>query len=302
MERDEMLRQYALLCDRMPDGNDLAEMERMRGVWYRTKSYRSGTLLEIEAYPLLPAPALREVRRRKATSEAQARLNQRNAEKRLLRLAEANFGESDYYFTGTIEGPDLPDWRTMQRLARAFLRRWNRARKKAGLENGKYIYVIEGHDDGDRKKRLHWHALLEGGLDRAEIKRLWSHGRARVDELDTRRPEGLAPLMKYLSKGPQGKKRWAGSRNLKKPAVSWADRKISARTARKIAEEKAGSGAALEALYPGHEVIDIEVRTNPYVPGCYIYARMRRSKVYGHAGRNDNESDRVADRTGQKGR
>ena len=276
MERDELLRKYALLSDTLPDGEALAEMERMRGVWYRTKSYRSGSLLEIEAYPLLPAFQRETLRRVKPTSEAQARLNQRNAEKRLLRLAEANFMAADYYFTGTIEGPDLPDWKAMQRLARAFLRRWNRARKKAGLENGKYIYVIEGHDDGDRKKRLHWHALLEGGLDRAEIKRLWNLGRARVDELDARGPEGLAPLVKYLSKGPQGKKRWAGSRNLKGPDISWADRKISARTARRIADERAASSAALEKLYPGHEVIDVEVRTNPYVPGCYIYARLRR--------------------------
>lgn len=286
MEREDMLRRYALLSDRLPDGDDLAAMEQMRGVWYRTKSYRSGTLLEIEAYPLLPVHMTEGLRRAKPTSEAQKKLNQRNAEKRLLRLAEKNFGESDYYFTGTIEGPDLPDWKAMQRLARAFIRRWNRARRRAGLENGKYIYVIEGHDEDDRKKRLHWHALLEGGLDRAEIKRLWSHGRARVDELDARGPEGLMPLMRYMIKAPQGKRRWAASKNLKGPDISWADRKISARTARRIAEEKAGSSAALEKLYPGHEVIDIEVRTNPYVPGCYIYARMRKTggMRHGHAG------------------
>ena len=276
MERDAMLRQYALLCDRLPDGIALAEMDEMRGAWYRTKSWRSGTLLEIEAYPLLPPREKERVRAMKPSTEAQRKLNQRNAEKRLLRLAEANFTEKDFYFTGTIEGPDLPDWRAMQKLAQAFIRRWNRARAKAGLENGKYIYVIEGHDDGDRKKRLHWHALLEGGLSREQIKALWNKGRARVDELDARGKEGLAPLMAYLSKGPQGKKRWASSRNLKKPAVSWADRKINGRAAKRIAEEKATSSAALEKLYPGHEVIDIEVRTNPYIPGCYIYARMRK--------------------------
>lgn len=276
MDRDEIMRRYALLCDRLPDQLALMEMESMRGVWYRTKSIRSGSLLEIEAYPLLPTRQLERVRRIAPTSEAQARLNQRNAEKRLIRLAEANFGESDYYFTGTIEGPDLPDWRSMQRLARNFIRRWNRAREKAGLQAGKYIYVIEGHDDGDRKKRLHWHALLEGGLDRATIKALWAHGRARVDELDTKGPEGLVPLAKYMIKGPQGKRRWAASKNLKKPSVSWADRKISARTARRIADERAASAAALEKLYPGYEVADVEVRSNPYMPGCYIYARLRK--------------------------
>lgn len=271
-----MLRRYAVLCDRLPDGEALDELERMRGVYYRTKSYRSGSLLEIEAYPLLPTFQRERVRRMKPTCEAQAKLNQRNAEKRLIRLAEANFGESDYYFTGTIEGPDLPNWKAMQKLVRAFVRRWNRARRKAGLEPGKYIYVLEGHEDGDRRKRLHWHALLEGGLSRAEIKAQWAHGRSRVDELDARGPEGLIPLAKYLCKSPQGKRRWAASRNLKKPATSWADRKINARAARRIADERAASSAALETLYPGHEVLEIEARTNPYIPGCYIYARMRR--------------------------
>lgn len=278
MERDELLRRYAVLCDRLPEGEALDELERMRGVYYRTKSYRSGSLLEIEAYPLLPAFQREQVRRMNPTSEAQARLNQRNAEKRLIRLAEANFGEKDYYFTGTIEGPDLPDWKAMQKLARNFIRRWNRARQKAGLGMGKYIYVLEGHEEGDRRKRLHWHALLEGGLGRAEIKALWAHGRSRVDELDARGPEGLIPLAKYLCKNPQGKRRWAASKNLKKPLVSWADRKISARAARQIADERAASSAALEKLYPGHEVLEVEVRTNPYIPGCYIYARMRRKE------------------------
>lgn len=276
MERDGMLRQWDLLSDRLPDGAALAEMERERGAWYRTRSIRSGSLLEIEAYPLQPMRVRERLAAAKPTSAAQARLNRRNAERRLLRLAETNFGPNDFYFTGTIEGPDLPDWKAMQRLARAFLRRWNRARAKAGLGNGKYIYVIEGHDEGDRRKRLHWHALLEGGIDRETIKALWNRGRARVDELDPRGPEGLAPLIRYLSKGPQGARRWAASKGLKKPAISWADRKISARAARRIAEDGAARSAALEKLYPEHEVIDVEVRTNPFVPGCYIYARMRR--------------------------
>lgn len=290
MERDELLRRYAVLCDRLPDGDALAELERMRGVYYRTKSYRSGSLLEIEAYPLLPHPRREQVRRLQPSREAQQRLNQRNAEKKLIRLVEANFGASDFYFTGTIEGPDLPNWESMQRLVRAFIRRWNRARIKAGLEPGKYIYVLEGHEDGDRRKRLHWHGLLEGGLDRMAIKALWDKGRSRCDELDTSGPDGLIPLSKYLLKNPQGKRRWAASRNLKKPAVSWADRKINARAARRIADERAASSAALEKLYPGHEVLDVEVRTNPYVPGCYIYARMRRKGDAGQCAKRRSRS------------
>lgn len=278
MERDELLRRYAVLCDKMPDEDALAQLEKMRGVYYRTKSYRAGSLLDIEAYPLLPVAQREHVRSTKPTREAQQKLNQRNAEKRLIRLVEANFTEKDFYFTGTLEGPDLPNWEAMQKLVRNFIKRWNRARTRAGLEQGKYIYVLEGHDDGDRKKRLHWHALLEGGLPREQVKALWDKGRSRCDELDPRGPEGLIPVTKYLMKNPQGKRRWAASRNLAKPAISWADRKINARMARRIADERAASSAALEKLYPGYEAMEIEVRTNPYVQGCYIYARMRRKE------------------------
>lgn len=274
---DGMLRQYELLCEGTPDAGDLAAMDQMRGVWYRTRTIRSGAMLEVEAYPMMPERRARAVRRMQPTSEAQRRVNQRHAERRMLRLAEANFGPSDYYFTGTIEGPDLPDVESMQRLVRLFLRRVNDLRRRRGLGNCKYIYVLEGHDAGDRRRRLHWHALIEGGIDRQELKRLWGHGRARCDELDTAGPQGLAPLVRYLSKAPQGKKRWARSRNLREPRESVAERKINARAARRIADDsQAVRAAQLERLYPGYEYMESEARVNPFVPGCYIYAMMRR--------------------------
>ncbi|MBR4442535.1 MAG: hypothetical protein IKS52_04615 [Clostridia bacterium] len=275
---DEMLRQYDLLCERVPGADELAAMDQMRGVWYKTQTIRSGALLEVEAFPMLPAHQARAVRRLKPTSQAQARVNQRNAEKRMLRLAEANFTEADYYFTGTIEGPDLPDWKSMQKLVRKFIRKMNDLRRAKGMKNAKYIYVLEGHEDGDRRKRLHWHALLEGGLTREELKTLWEHGCARVDELDMSRPGGLRPLMSYLSKGPQGNHRWACSKGLKQPRVTATTRKINARKAWRIAESGQAAQAALEKLYPGYEYVDSEVRTNPFVPGCYIYAMMRKKE------------------------
>ena len=273
---DEALRQYELLCDHAPAADELAAMERTRGVWYRTRSIRSGSLLEIQSYPMTGARAARSARRLQPSTEAMKRLNARNAERKLMRLAETNFGKRDYYFTGTIEGPDLPDVDAMQELVVNFIRRLNYLRRKLGLKNSKYIYVLEGHDDGDRKKRLHWHALIEGGVSREQIKALWTHGRARVDELDARGAQGLIPLARYLSKAPQGKKRWARSRNLKEPVESVAERKISSRTAYRIAEGAAERTRALEKLYPGYEVIESEARTNPFLPGCYIYAMMRR--------------------------
>lgn len=282
---DAMLRQYDLLCEKAPGADELAAMDQMRGVWYRTRTIRSGAMLEVEAYPVTPAHQARAVRCMQPTGEAQARVNRRNAEKKMLRLAEANFGPQDFYFTGTIEGDDLPDWKAMQALARKYIRRMNDLRHAKGLKSAKYIYVLEGHESGDRRKRLHWHALIEGGLTREELKALWAYGRARVDELDTSGPQGLTPLVRYLCKAPQGYHRWACSKGLKQPRATVAERKISARAARKIADDsRMTRAAALEKIYPGYEYVDSEVRTNPVVPGCYIYARMRRADAGQKAG------------------
>ena len=51
-----------------------------------------------------------------------------------------------------------------------FIKRINRRRKKAGLENAKYIYILAM----DGYKRPHFHILLSGdGVDRDELEELW---------------------------------------------------------------------------------------------------------------------------------
>ena len=278
MNEDAIRERYELLCDSVNQEEAAAAADRIRGGYYRTRSIRSGSLLEVQAYPMPARREARALRNMNVSSEAQKKLNQRNAERKLVRLAEANFTEADYYFTGTLEGPQLPDIDGMQALVRAFIRRWRRARAKAGLSKGKYIYVIEGYEEGDRKKRLHFHALMEGGIDRAEIKRMWERGRSSCDELDPRGNEGLIPLARYLSKDPRGKRRWAASKGLKQPEVRIADRKLSARAAKRVAQDVAGRAAALEKIYQGYELIDCEVRSNPYIAGVFVYAVLRRKE------------------------
>lgn len=275
---DAMLEQYEILCDRALDGEGLNAMERARGGFYRTRSIRSGSLLEVEAYPILPKWTAAAVKRLSATPEAIRRNNARRAEKKLTRLIEANFGDGDWFFTGTVEGPDLPTLNGMQARVKRFLRRVNYERRKRGLENARYVYVIEGWEEGSRQKRLHAHMILDGGLDRLTLRRIWGAGRTKVDELDPAGYGGLTALAKYLIKDPRGRKRWAASVGLKKPVETVADRKISDKAAWRIAESPAGAAAALEKLYPGYEHVETEVRGNPYVPGAYIYAVMRKRR------------------------
>ena len=275
---------WALLSDRGSD--DLTEADRLRGGYYRTRTIRSGDMLEIEAYPMLPRRQLAELRRQKPSTDAQKRLNRRNAEKRFRRLAEINFRDhEDYFFTGTVESPpgaSLPTLDQVDRILGNYVRRVNRLRKKRGLRNAKYLAVIEGWEEGARMKRLHVHMLLEGGLDRDTVEKLWNAGvRVKCERLIK---SMLDQLCQYLLKDPRGRKRWKYSKgNLRQPVVRIAERKISSAAAWRIASDVGGRAAALERLYPGYRIdapegMDaVEVRTNPYVPGVFISARMRRA-------------------------
>lgn len=295
--------QYEMLCDREDQGENVSAADRIRGGYYRTKSMRSGDLLEVMAYPMPGMKAERSVRRMRPTSDAMKALNEKNAQRRMIRLVETNFGETDFYFTGTIEG-NLPTVGEAAAIMKAFIRRWKRARVKQGLTSHKYIYVIEGHEEGDRKRRVHLHAILEGGLDRREVKRLWDRGRSRCDELDKGGNGGLVPLARYLCKDPRGKRRWSESKGLKQPKVTVAERKVSARTVGKLAGDVLGRAAALERLYPDYRLVDCEVKSNPYVAGCWVYAVMRRGNDADHGnGRPAHRGGRakMADRVGRIG-
>ena len=241
-ERDELLEKYALLCDREPDGEALTALERARG-WYRTRATWSGAMLEVEAYPMLPQGRRGRIRRMQPTPEAMQRLNRRNAERTFRRLAEINFrDEQDYFFTGTIEagqGESLPTLEQVERIFDRYVRRINRARKKRGLENAKYMAVFEGWEDGSRRTRLHVHVLMEGGLDRDTVENLWGGARAECRRLVHAQ---LDRLCGYLQKGPRGKKRWKRSKgNLKPPRETYADRKMNARAAWRICSASAAS-------------------------------------------------------------
>lgn len=275
-EKRDNLRQWELLCDEMPNEAALTAMEKNSG-FYRTRTIRSGELLEVEVYPVIPQRQIREALSRKGvTREAQRRQNQKNAEKRCVRLIETNFGKEDWFFSATIAGEQLPTLDEMQKIMQGFIRRVNYRRKQAGMENARYIYVIEGYEEGSKQKRLHVHCVMDGGLDAATIETIWGRGRCKCDRLKPDEYGGLGDLARYMVKDPRGRKRWRASKNLKQPIITTADRKVSARAAKRIAEDTAGRAAALEKLYEGYEHQETDVRTNPFIPGCYIYAVMRK--------------------------
>ena len=204
-----------------------AEMERwMKEGWvnclYRTSTYKSTntesntTLLESMVYPSFKFKAdMPKTEKKRETSPSQSNLNDKNARRYLIRLANINFGKGDIWATFGWNNGLLPEtYEDAKKDVVNFIRRINRKRKKLGLENAKYIYIIAFEE----YTRPHFHLLISGGIDRDELERMWG----KCDRPNTRNisPDEnflLTGLATYITQNPHGTKRWCPSKNLKKP-------------------------------------------------------------------------------------
>lgn len=269
-----------------------------------THTIKAGNSLEVYACPVtkLDSGARRERRRRK-TSTAQALVNQRNAQLRFMRLAEANFTPRDYVVTLTwanpAEDPGLVNLRDMQRAYDAagvpwemedahrawknYLNRVKRLERKRGGDpkEVKYICVIESGKEppcGGLPPRYHIHGIIHApSLLHEEIKALWPFGFERCDRFG-KEYDGAMRLARYLTKQKRYERRWSHSRNLKEPVETVSYRKVSRRRAARIAADVMRDGRTiLEKLYPGYRIVEgPRVRYSDYAAGAYIYARMYR--------------------------
>lgn len=294
---------YEILFDKAEGEYNAAEVGGIR-----TRSTRAGESLEIEAYPIVRIDdGARRERQKRKSSRWQEEINMRNARKRMRRLAEHNFDERDYMWTGTYAYPAYApgfanyedvlaemqengcpeDDREVRRDMKNFLRRIKRRVKAMGGDEKevKYIYVIESTrepKDGDPRPlpaHYHIHAILHApGLSREELEKLWSKGYSNTKLLDFSR-NGLAALTRYLTKQRRCMRRWERSRNLREPEERISNRKISRRRAMQIAADVQYRGKEIfESLYPGYRLEEAEVRYSDFVAGAYIYARMRRRR------------------------
>ena len=270
---------YEVLFDRKSDPQiDLQHGHVSR---YRTKTVDAGPMRYIEIYPILRAweGAGRARKKRQGPSQAQRNLNERNARKKIEWLFNENFGENDIFATLTFaeaveEGDALKAVQKLVRKARDYMRR-DTSREGAVL---KYIYVIEGKVGADEVERFHVHMVVSG-VSRDTLENLWEHGRANTRRLqpDKNQYTGLA---RYMTKQKAFRRRWNCSKNLRRPRETVADHKISRRRVEKLAAETQYAAKEIfERLNPGFWLVEQpEIKVSDYVPGAYIYARMRRKE------------------------
>lgn len=274
---------YELLYTQLFEDTAEEQFENLRNreiAAYRTKTIKSGPILECEIFPLWKtSQAAKRAAKAAKSRMAQINLNDRNARKTLTRKINANFTRKDIWFTGTFEDAQLP--KTMedaQRLVKNYIERLKYRRKKLGLPSLRYVYVIEHREESKKEGkavRYHVHIVMSGDLDRDLVESLWTYGARR--EAHRLQPDefGLEGLARYMTKTKAGQRRWGASTGLKKPKITTADHKIKRRHAEKLARNETDAREYFQKLYPGYVFTSMEVLKSEHVSGTYIYTKMR---------------------------
>ena len=256
---------------------------RVGTMGYRTATTKAGTRLEAEIYPIFGRQKETQLREKKRnrTPERVKEQNMIRSKRRLVLMLENNFDYwKDVAVTLTYAEKDV----TLKRCRadiRNFILRVRRERKARGLADMKWILAI-GYDE---QQQIHAHMVLNGGIDRTDLERIWGHGYANTYALQTY-GKGLQGIGNYLYKQNESAKRkglrenvkcWSGSRNLKKPKERVSDSKFSKARIKNIAYDFENEAKAItERTYPGYTLEECRVYYSDMIDGVYIRCVMRR--------------------------
>jgi hypothetical protein len=239
--------------------------------WYRETRFECGDYMDVNIYPVYTKTPYKR-KKAKPTSETQQRINDKNAEQNLIRIANANFTEEDMKVELTYRKETRPQtYEESQRELANFLRRVKRAREKKGLPELKFIGVTE---TGKEQLNPHHHLIMSGGMDQNEISELWGRGYTRTSGLIFDE-NGIATLIGYMLKQLReftGKKKYTRSRNLVIPQAKQRDNRLSKKQVKELAKDTE-CRAEYEKLYEGYNLSQAKVVYNESNGGVYIYAR-----------------------------
>lgn len=250
---------------------------------YIVKTITSGKMRECEIYPVWPnRAAVPKVEKSKSRIEQQ-NLNNKNAQKKVVRLVNANFDKKDIMITLTYDDDYIPTEEQARKDIRNYFDRIRRYRKKKELSELKYIYVIEymtkEEQEQTKKIRIHHHVIMSG-MDRDDAERIW--GKGRSTECRRLKPDdfGLEGLAKYITKAPkEGTRRWGASLNLTKPVETKNRTRLTKRKVEKLVLDENGMCEMFGKLYEGYVLNDFTTYLSNFVAGYYIYAKFRKENI-----------------------
>lgn len=247
---------------------------------YREKKIYSGSILEVEIYPISERDKKKPRKaKQKLSTPKQKNLNDKNARKHLNRLLNTNFTDKDLSLTLTYDQKNYPkSEEEAKKDVVNFLRRVRYHCKKNNLPPPKYIAVIEYKDPEKYKKgiRIHHHIVISGDINRDDIEKIWKKGRANADRLKADE-YGYEALARYITKDPKGSKRWTQSKNLKQPKVRVNDHKYRKRKVEKIASNPEDR-IEFEKMYQGYTFTKCNVVHNE-MTGIHLYIKFRNYKT-----------------------
>lgn len=232
---------------------------------------------------------IKGTRRQALTPEKIRRQNEKNRERCLRQLLNANFADGDLRIDLTYDDKYLPDSRRQAKKdLRNYLDRLRRLFKKRGAEL-RYIKVTGGGREKERGPgltRLHHHVIVggaDGKVSRDEIENLWKRGRGESRRLRAER-DGYTGLAKYLLRHKKDCEKnepvYKPSQNLKPPIETRNDSKFSERDIRKLerAHREGTLKEEFEKLYRGWECVAAEVSVSDVSGWLNFYAKLRRKE------------------------
>lgn len=248
------------------------------GCSYITKTIDSGVIREVETYPIYLKREMPSEWKVKESKEAKKKLNNKNAQKSLIRKINSNFKNGDYHFIFNYSEGNLPnDHKEAKKDMQNLIRRLKRIINKLGLEELKYIYITE-HSEGTKGIRCHHHVIMNSVLSREVIEETWKLGKRTKSSILAGDELHLTGLAIYLSKDPKGKKRWCCSKNLKEPKITRSHSKFTKKKINNMTRYQDYIKYEMEKVNPGYVFIDHRIYINEHNGKPYIYARMRKIK------------------------
>lgn len=274
----------------------------------RERQTRSGKLLEADFFPVTrDGRQFYRGKQKKRSTEEQVKYNKLQAQKKIVRLVNANFGNDDVLLTLTYPPEYAPtDENQARRDINNYIRRVKtyRKRKEKDIRQQlkdnpknvkikkqlakvkaplKYIYVIEikTYKTGTRKGEhsYHFHMFLSGSGpgDRDDYEELWK-GRVNADRF---RPDKFGPeaAAMYIAKGCRDdennsgktkKKKFVCSKNLKKPTQKNKDDKLTKRQVELMAIKHIDDKGYWERKYKGYKFLRCYVRWNEFNLNWYV--------------------------------
>lgn len=187
------------------------------------KIIHAGALVVESIYPRVTAHDTPKERaaKKKASSEAQKRMNRIYSYQKLELILAANFVPGDLVITLTCDDEHLPA--TRQQAAsqlKYFRQKLSALRKKNGQELVMVWATEHKHGDG----RWHHHIVVNAtGDDYDAIRKLWIYGNnVEIERLKIEGDKNYESLARYMSKEePEklGQRSWSYTRNIRKPEI-----------------------------------------------------------------------------------